>query len=275
MKITVLDGYTLNPGDLSWDGFKELGDVKIYDRTTNRDILKRAEGCEFVITNKTVLTKEIIEQLPKLKYIGILATGTNSVDVAFAVSKGITVTNIPAYSTPSVAQLTFALLLELCHSTALHSESVKNGEWEGCEDFCYHKSPLIELAGKTFGVVGFGRIGQETASIAKAFGMRIVYSNRSKKSSPLLPDAKQIEIDKLFKTADIISLNCPLTDATKNIINSKSLKLMKSSALLINSGRGPLVNEKELADALNSGKIAGYGTDVLSTEPPQANNPLI
>ncbi len=275
MKITVLDGYTLNPGDLSWEPLKQYGELSVYDRTSKSETVIRAADSEILLTNKTVLDSETIKQLPQLKYIGILATGTNVVDMEAATQAGITVTNIPAYSTPSVAQLTFALILELCHQTAKHSKSVHAGEWSSNQDFCYQLSPLVELSGKTMGIVGFGQIGQECAKIASAFGMKILFTARNQKEIPHGMDAKQTDLETLLQSSDVVSLNCPLTPQTENLICKETLSLMKKSALLINTGRGPLVNEADLANALQNSQIAGYGADVLSTEPPQTDNPLI
>lgn len=275
MKITVLDGYTLNPGDLNWEALQQSGDLTVYDRTPADKTVSRSKGAEILLTNKTVLGKEELSQLPDLKYIGILATGTNVVDMEKASEQNIVVTNIPAYSTPSVAQMTFALLLELCHQVGKHSDSVQKGDWSHSKDFCYQLSGLIELKDKTMGIVGFGLIGQQIARIAQAFGMNILFSNRSKKAIPEDIEAEQVPLKKLFIDADVISLNCPLTPETSEMINHKTLLSMKKSAFLINTGRGPLINEKDLAEALESDTIAGFAADVLSTEPPSPTNPLI
>ncbi len=274
MKIKVLDGYGLNPGDLSWKGFEMLGECTVYDRTYPEQILKRAAEAEVLITNKTVLTAEIMKALPKLKYIGILATGYNVVDVKAAKELGIIVTNIPAYSTNSVAQMVFAHILAITQRVEYYTQENRKGRWTNCNDFCYWNTPLIELADKQIGIVGFGNTGQATARIALAFGMKVlVYT--SKKVEQLPAGVTKTSMDDLFRNCDIVSLHCPLTDTTKNLVNAKYLKLMKPSAILINTGRGPLVNEKDLADALNNGTIYAAGLDVLSTEPPTVDNPLL
>jgi len=272
MKIVVLDGYVLNPGDLSWQGFQELGECTIYDRTPPELTIERARGAAIAITNKVVFNKEIIEQLPQLKYIGVLATGFNVVDTMAARNAGIVVTNIPAYSTASVAQMVFAHILNLVQNVGFHAQSVSEGEWAASTDFAYWKTPQIELAGKTLGIIGFGQIGQAVAKIALAFGMRVIFANRSKKETEL--EAAQIDLDTLLKESDFVSVNCPLTPENMGFINKETIGKMKPTAFLINTGRGPLVNEKDLADALNSGTIAGAGLDVLSVEPPAAENPL-
>ena len=263
MKIVVLDGYTLNPGDLSWSKFEAIGNITVYDRTKPEDIIKRAESAEIILTNKTVLTKEHFEALPDIKYVGLLATGYNTVDVIEAGKRGIVVTNVPAYSTPSVAQLTIALLLELCNYVQAHSESVHAGEWSAAVDFTFYKYPLIELSGKIMGIVGFGQIGQAVAKIAEAFGVNVISCD------------KDGDLDLLLKSSDIVSLHCPLFPETEGMINTKSLAKMKKTAMLINTSRGGLVVDSDLADALNSGRIAGAGLDVLSKEPPPADNPLL
>jgi glycerate dehydrogenase len=273
MKIVVLDGYTLNPGDLSWDGLRTLGECVVYDRTPDFRVVERLAGADAALTNKTRLSRQQLEQLPELKYIGVLATGYNVVDIACAGEKGITVTNVPAYSTNSVAQHVFAHLLELCQQVGLHSLDVKSGGWAGCEDFCYRKTPLTELSGLTFGVVGLGAIGQAVASIARAFGMKVIaYIPRPK----ILPkETRLVDLDTLFRESDVISLHCPLNPDTERLVNAKRLGMMKPNAFLINTGRGGLVDEAALAEALNGGKIAGAGVDVLSTEPPREDNPLL
>ena len=273
MKIVVLDGYTLNPGDLSWDGLKSLGDVTIYDRTPQDKIIERAMDCQIVITNKTPIPKQVIDALPNLKYIGVLATGYNVVDYDYAKTKNIPVTNIPAYGTNAVAQLVFALLLELCHRAGEHSRSVSSGKWTKSKDFRFWDYPLTELDGKTMGIIGFGKIGQRTAEIAAAFGMKVIVHSRSKKT-----DTANIiwkSLDEVFCESDVISLHCPLFPGTENIINLANLSKMKRTAFLINTSRGGLINEKDLARALNIGMIAGAGLDVLSTEPPPLDNPLL
>jgi glycerate dehydrogenase len=274
MKIVVLDGYTLNPGDLSWDQLLTLGEVLLYDRTPNDKILERAGNAEALITNKTPLTKETINCLPLLKYIGVLATGYNIVDTAAAKSRNIIVTNVPSYSTMSVAQLTFALLLELCHHVQRHSDSVMDGKWAQLPDFSYSDFPLIELSGKTLGIIGFGNIGKKVADIATVFGMNIIATSRHQTDQSDRKNFRWAEINEVLERADVLSIHCPLLPETRGLINSESLKRMKRSAFLINTSRGPVVVEQDLADALNNGIIAGAGVDVLSIEPPAKDNPL-
>lgn len=274
MRITVLDGYGLNPGDLSWKGFEALGDCTVYNRTTPEQLMERAAGAEILITNKTILTADILKALPDLKYVGILATGYNVVDVKAAKELGIVVTNIPAYSTDSVAQMVFAQILTITQRVEYYTEENRKGRWANSRDFCYWDTPLMELAGKKIGIVGFGHTGQATARIALAFGMK-VFAYTSKSAEQLPADITKLSLDELFRTCDVVSLHCPLTDTTKNLVNAERLKQMKSSAILINTGRGPLVNEKDLADALNNGTIYAAGVDVLSCEPPKADNPLL
>jgi len=274
MKIVVLDGYTLNPGDLSWEGLEKLGELIVFDRTDASLTVERCKDAEIVITNKTVISSEIISSLPKLKYVGVLATGFNVVDTYAASERGVVVTNVPAYSTDSVAQLTFALLLELLMNVSVHNSSVKNGEWTNSKDFSYSKSQLIELRGLTLGIIGFGRIGKAVAKIANAFGMRVIAKNRSRihiENSFV----KEVGLEEIISDSDVISIHTPLTDENKEFVDNDFLSKMKSSAYLINTGRGGLINEKDLADALNSNKIAGAGLDVLSTEPPLKDNPLL
>jgi glycerate dehydrogenase len=273
MKIVVLDGYTLNPGDLNWDGIKKLGDCTIYDRTPPEKTVERAKGAEAVFTNKVVFNREVISKLPELKFIGVLATGYNVVDMDAASEAGIVVTNIPAYSTASVAQMVFSHILHIVQNVSKHAESVKNGEWANSIDFSYHLTPQTELAGKTLGIIGFGQIGQAVAKIGLALGMDILFNNRSKKETDL--DARQVDLDTLLEESDFISINCPLTEDNAGFINKSSIDKMKTSAILINAGRGPLINESDLAEALNNGRIAGAGLDVLSTEPPVPDNPLL
>ncbi|MSU57394.1 MAG: D-2-hydroxyacid dehydrogenase [Pedosphaera sp.] len=273
MKIVVLDGFTLNPGDLSWDELKALGDCEIFDRTPPELVLARCRDVEIILTNKTVLTREQLAQLPRLKYIGVLATGTNVVDLAAAHERGIAVTNVPAYGTRSVAQATFALLLELTNRAGAHSQSVRDGHWSRGPDWCYWEFPLVELDGLTMGVIGFGRIGRAVAEIAHAFGMQVIAHSASAKTGPAF--VRFVELETLFKTCDVVSLHCPLTPQTKQIVNADRLRQMKPSAFLINTSRGPLVDESALADALNAGQIAGAGLDVLSAEPPPAENLLL
>lgn len=274
MRIVILDAHTTNPGDLSWDELAALGDLTVYDRTPAREAVARALGAEIVITNKTLLMRPELEALPGLRYIGLLSTGTNAVDLAAAADCGVVVTNIPAYSTPSVAQMVFALLLELTNHIALHSNAVHAGEWETSEDFCFTRAPLIELAGKTFGVIGYGQTGRAVANIARAFGMRVLVFTRTVPKEDA-PDIAFVPLEQVLAGSDILSLHCPLTPQTQEIINAGSLVQMKRGAFLINTGRGGLVNERDLAQALQSGHLAGAGLDVLSVEPPAPDNPLL
>lgn len=274
MKIVVLDGYALNPGDLSWDEMKLLGELEIYDRTSPEQVLERSIGAEALITNKTVLTSDHMDVLPNLKYIGVLATGYNVVDINAAKEHNIVVTNIPAYSTQSVAQMVFAHLLNITQRVGYYSKENTNGRWAKNQDFCYWDTNLIELAGKKIGIVGFGNIGQATARIALAMDMKVL-AYTSKNQADLPTGILKVDLDELFSVSDVISLHCPLTPETKELVNTKRLNMMKKNAILINTGRGPLINEKDLADALNKESIAGAGLDVLSTEPPLADNPLL
>lgn len=274
MKIVILDGFALNPGDLSWDSIKKLGECSFYDRTSPADVLERASGADALIINKVVISKALIDQLPQLKYIGVTATGYNVVDIQAAVERNITVTNIPAYSTDSVAQMVFSHILNVANRVQLHATSVGNGEWTKCPDFSYSKSPQVELAGKTLGIVGYGQIGQKVAKIGQAFGMKVIFQNRSEKTN-LPSEIIQKSLSEVFMESDFVSLNCPLTAENKEFVNRALLDKMKPAAVLINTGRGGLINEKDLADALNSGRIAAACLDVLSTEPPAVDNPLI
>jgi len=274
MKIAVLDGYTLNPGDLSWDELKKLGDVTVYDRTPTDKIVERAMGAEVVYTNKTILDRNVLEQLPSLKFIGVLATGYNVVDTKAAKEHGMVVTNIPGYGTDSVVQLTFALLLELCHHVQRHSDSVMQGKWSQSIDFCYWDYALTELAGKTMGIIGFGNIGSKVADIATAFGMNIIGNSRSETDQSHRKNFTWANIPQLLEQSDVVSIHCPLFPETKGLINKDNLKLMKSSAFLLNTSRGPIIVEEDLAEALNNDTIAGAGIDVLSIEPPSEDNPL-
>jgi glycerate dehydrogenase len=273
MKIVILDGYTCNPGDLSWDSFKQFGEVTVYDRTDRNEILQRAFEAEILFTNKTVLDKEMINQLTNLKYIGVLATGYNVVDVEAAKEKGIVVTNVPGYSTASVAQHVFSLLLEITARVGHHDQSVKNGQWSSSIDFCYWNYPLMELSGKTFGVLGYGRIGKQTAQIAKAFGMNVIAFDRGRTNHD--ETVRKVSLDELFRQSDVITLHVPLFEDTREIINKQSIVTMKDGVILINTSRGPLINEQDLADALTSGKVKAAGLDVLTQEPPAKDNPLI
>lgn len=275
MKMLVLDGYALNPGDLSWDELAQLGSLTVYDRTAPEDVLKRAEGAEILLTNKTVLTGEMLQQLPNLKFISVLATGYNIVDIEAAAALRIPVSNVPTYSTMSVAQLTFALILELCHGVAQHSHWVHDGNWCAAPDYSHWVQPLTELAGKTLGIVGFGAIGQQVAAIGSAFGMKIRAYNPSARSAPQLPDFAFVSLDELYAQADFITLHCPQKADNLGMINADALRRMKPSAYLINTARGGLIDEQALADALNSGALAGAALDVLSSEPPERSNPLL
>ena len=274
MKIVALDGYAANPGDLSWDELKALGECVIYDRTAPEEVLERAADAEVVLTNKVVITAEMMAALPQLKYIGVMATGYNIVDIDAAREHGIIVTNIPSYSTDSVGQMVFAHILNIAQQVQHHSEAVHQGRWTASKDFCFWDTPLIELRGKKIGIVGLGHTGYTTARIAIGFGME-VYAYTSKSSFQLSPEIKKMELDQLFSECDIISLHCLLTDKTRELVNAARLKLMKPTAILINTGRGQLVNEQDLADALNNGQIYAAGLDVLSQEPPKADNPLL
>jgi len=271
-KIVILDGYTENPGDLSWDGFAELGDVTVYDRTPSDLIAQRIADADIVITNKTPLTGETIKNAEKMQYIGVLATGYNVVDVMAAKEKGVVVTNIPTYGTDAVAQFVFALLLEICHHVQHHSDAVKEGRWSKAPDFCFWDYPLIELVGKTMGIIGYGRIGQATGRIAKAFGMKVIAYDSYQ--NPELKD-DYVSLDTLLSESDVIALHCPLFPETEGIINKESIAKMKDGVILINNSRGPLIVEQDLAESLNSGKIAAAGLDVVSSEPIKEDNPLL
>lgn len=274
-KIVVLDGHALNPGDLSWAGLHRLGSVEIYDRTPEPDIVTRAYGAEAVLTNKTPLPRAVLDRLPVLKYIGVLATGFNIVDVKAATRRGVTVSNIPIYGTASVAQLAIALLLELCHHVGAHAEAVRAGEWSRSPEWTFWNSPLVELSGKTLGIVGFGRIGRHTAAIGHALGMRIIAADDHRAETPDWPGFAWRDVEELLAEADVVSLHCPLLPHTQGLIYARRLALMKPSAFLINTSRGPLVVDRDLADALEAGRLAGAGLDVLSTEPPEPDNPLL
>lgn len=271
MKITVLDGYTTNPGDLSWEWLLNLGECTIYERTPAHLIAERCEGCDVIITNKTPLRKDLLETLTNLKYIGLLSTGYNIVDWEYCKEKNIPVCNIPSYSTAAVAQLVFALILEHTNAVALHSNSVHGGEWSESKDFCYWKSPLTELNGKTLGIIGFGKIGKAVADIAAAFGMKVIANTNHPKPYGSVEFCNKNE---LIKRSDFISLHCPLTPETQEMANEEFFSQMKSTAMLINTSRGPVVNEKALADALKNGVIAAAGLDVLENEPPEKDCPL-
>lgn len=275
LKIVVLDGYTLNPGDLSWKDLEALGTVKIYDRTRPGEVVERATGAQVVLTNKTVLDGEALSQLPDLKYIGVLATGYNVVNLEAARRQGITVTNIPAYSTDSVAQMVFAHLLNITQRVGHYAEEVASGHWTKQADFSYWNTPLVELAGKTLGVIGLGHTGMATARIALAFGMQVLaYTSKSAAELPA-GIRKADSLEQVFSDSNVVSLHCPLTETTKNLVNLERLKLMKREAVLINTGRGGLVNETDLAEALEKGLLAAAGVDVLSSEPPIPGHPLV
>lgn len=273
MKIVELDGYGLNPGDLSWDAISKLGEFKLYDRTSQEDVVSRAKDAEVILINKVNITDEIMAQLPKLKYIGVLATGYNVVDIEAASRRGVLVSNIPAYSTDSVAQMTFAHILNMVNRVEHYADLNRKGRWSNNPDFCYWDTPLMEISGKTIGVLGLGSIGSKVARIAQDFGMD-VYAYTSKSSSELPAGIQKTTIDGLLSVSDILTLHCPLTSETRELINKESLKKMKHGALLINTGRGQLVNELDVAEALNSGQLGGYGADVMCEEPPLADNPL-
>jgi len=273
MNIVVLDGYTLNPGDLSWDELEKLGNCRIYDRTPIAETVERAGGAEILLTNKAPVRAETIAALPELKYIGVLATGFDVVDIEAARTRGIAVTNVPGYSTNSVAELVFALLLELARRAGYHGATVREGRWSHCPDFSYMDFPGIELNGLTVGIVGYGRIGAAVARIANGFGMKVLAHSRTQR--PDEGGVAFVDLDTLLATSDVVSLHCPLTPQTRGLMDASRLSRMKQNAFLINTGRGPLVNEPDLADALNSGRIAGAGLDVLGTEPPAADNVLI
>lgn len=273
--IVVLDGYTLNPGDLSWDGFKAFGEITVHDRTPPASVVERARGAACLLTNKTPITAEMLAELPALRYVGVLATGYNVVDVKAAAARGVVVSNIPTYGTASVAQHAFALILALANRVQVHADAVRAGEWAANPDWCFTKTPLVELAEKTLGIVGFGRIGRQTAAIGHALGMRVLAHDAHETAPPSYHGFRFVSLEELLGQADVISLHCPLFPATQGLINARTLALMKPTAFLINTSRGPLVVEADLAEALNAGRLAGAGLDVLSVEPPSASNPLI
>ena len=274
MKIVILDGYTENPGDLSWEGFEALGDLTVYDRTPADKIIERIGTAEAVIVNKTPISAETMASCPSIRFVGVLATGYNVVDVEAAAKHAITVCNIPTYGTTAVSQFVFALLLEICHHVGAHSSAVKNGDWTKNQDWCFWNSPLIELAGKTMGIIGFGRIGQCTARIADAFGMKVLaYDQHESEEGKSL--ATYVPLDTLLKESDVISLHCPLFPSTQGMINRESIAKMKDGVILINTSRGPLIVEQDLAEALRSGKVYAAASDVVSTEPIREDNPLL
>ena len=274
MKIVNIDGCCTNPGDLSWEPFKKYGDFTVYDRTSPEQIYERIKDADIIMINKTVITNEMLDRLPKLKYIALQSTGTNVVDLKEARKRGITVTNIPAYSTNEVAQMVFAYILHITNKVAMHDSAVHSGEWTACPDFCFWKAPLEELNGKTIGIIGFGSIGKRVAKIADAFGMKILAN------TPHIPSEGYeyinfVELDKLLRNSDIVTCHCPLNENTEKLINKNTLSLMKQSAILINTSRGPVVDETALAEALNSGSLKAACVDVLSIEPPSGDNPLL
>lgn len=275
MKIVVLDGFTLNPGDLSWHNLKNIGQVTVYDRTKLNQIIDRIGDAEIVYTNKTPLTKATLEVCSSVKWIGVLATGYNVVDVLYARSKNIPVCNVPTYGTASVSQFVFALLLELCHQVGSHSETVKAGDWSNSKDFCYWNSPLVELAGKTMGIVGLGRIGLNTAKIGQAFGMHVIVYTNHQNQDLISEGLRYVTMEELFKESDVVSLHCPLFDSTKGMINKDTIAKMKDSVMVINTSRGQLIVEEDMKDALNNDQVAGFACDVVSIEPIRTDNPLL
>ncbi|MCL2008658.1 MAG: D-2-hydroxyacid dehydrogenase [Treponema sp.] len=275
MKIVILDGYTENPGDLSWEGFERLGELTVYDRTANEEeAISRITGADIIITNKTPIPERVIASNTNLKYIGVLATGYNVVDTKAARERGIPVTNIPTYGTDAVGQFAIALLLEICHRVGHHDNAVKEGRWEQCSDFCFWDFPLIELAGKTMGIIGFGRIGQCTGRIARALGMEVIAYDEAQ-SDEAGKIAAYVSLEELYARSDIISLHCPLFPETQGMINRENIAKMKDGVIIINTSRGPLIVEQELADALNSGKVYAAAVDVVSIEPIRGDNPLL
>ena len=274
MKIVVLDGYTENPGDLSWDGLRALGELTVYDRTRPEEAASRIQDAEIIVTNKVPVTRALLDQCTGIRYVSVLATGYNVVDLKAASERGIPVSNVPAYSTAAVGQFTIGMLLEICCQIGFHDRSVHNGDWAACPDFCYWKTPLIELAGKTMGIIGFGRIGQAVGRIAAVLGMEVIAYNRSRSESGARI-AEYVELDELLERSDVISLHCPAFPETVNIINKDTIARMKDGVMLINNSRGALVVEQDLADALNSGKVAAAAVDVVRGEPISEDNPLL
>lgn len=275
MNIVVLDGYTENPGDLSWDSLRQYGELTVYDRTPEDQIVERIGKGEIIYTNKTPITRETLEQCPSIRFIGTLATGYNVVDVKAAAERKIPVCNIPGYGTQAVAQFTMGLLLELCHHIGAHSDSVKAGEWSACPDFCYWKYPQMELAGKTMGIIGFGSIGREVGRLAQAFGMKVLAYSRTRHPELETENCRYAELEELFSDSDVISLHCPLFPETEGIINRSGINKMKDGVLIINTARGPLIVESDLREALESGKVGGAALDVVSREPITPDNPLL
>ena len=274
MKIVNIDGYTVNPGDLSWEPFHQYGDYVVYDRTAPEQIVERAKDADCLIINKSYISSEILDCLPKLKYVGLQSTGTNAIDCKAAKEHGIVVTNIPAYSTNEVAQLVFALILQITNKVSLHNDAVHNGEWCTSPDFCFWKAPLTELNDKTIGIIGFGSIGQRVANIAKAFGMKVLV-NTPHPSPALFPDVKFTSFSDLLANSDIVTCHCPLNEETEGLMNAEAFSAMKQTAIFINTSRGPVVDDAALADALNNNRIAAAGLDVLTKEPPLPDNPLL
>jgi len=274
MNIVILDGFTANPGDVSWAEIESLGRCTVHDRTAPADVVARARDADVVLTNKTPLSRETIESLPSLRYVGVLATGYNVVDIDAARDRGIPVCNVPEYSTPGVAQAVFALLLELTNHVGHHAEGVRAGRWSACADFCYWDTPLVELAGRALGVVGYGRIGRTVAAIGRAFGMEVIAARRSAAGAGDA-DVRMADLETVLRESDVVTLHCPLTPETRGLIDARRLATMKPTAFLINTARGPLVVEADLAAALDAGRLAGAGLDVLSVEPPPADNPLL
>ncbi|MDD3169738.1 MAG: D-2-hydroxyacid dehydrogenase [Eubacteriales bacterium] len=275
MKIVILDGYTINPGDLSWSMLEKHGELTVYERTPKELIVSRIGDAEIVMTSKCMLTAEVMRQCPNIKWIGILATGINMVDLKYASSRDIPVTNIPAYSTDSVVQFTFSLLLEICNQVKAHNDAVQSGQWQGAIDFCFCLTPQMELAGKTFGIIGYGNIGKRVAKAAEAFGMKVLIASKYPDSAFETENIAFATLDELFAASDVISLHCPLTDSNRGFINQAVISKMKDGVILLNTSRGPLINEEDLAQALKSGKVFAAGLDVLSVEPPGDDNPLI
>ncbi len=275
MKTVVLDGYTLNPGDLSWKPLEELGELTVYDRTDKKEIVARLEGAEIVLTNKTPISEATLNACPSIKFIDVLATGYNVVDTETARQKGIPVANIPTYGTDAVGQFAIALLLEICHHIGAHFNAVKQGEWTNNEDWCFWNYPLVELAGKTMGIVGYGRIGQTTGRIAQALGMKVLACDKFKNPELETDTCRYVELDELIRESDVIALHCPLFPETEGLIRKDTISKMRDGVIIINNSRGPLIIESDLAEALNSGKVAAAGLDVVSTEPIQNDNPLL